>query len=278
MSRSRPFALTTYINVFGPTSKVFDGYLIHSRAASGAALAQVPQPAIAAPTPTLIRTDLHVPVLTFTTEADLMALNYLPARQPDTKFFRDWEVAGTAHADSYSLGVGTKDIGDGTGDIAEFQTMLTPTASPYPGIIDCATPINSGPHTYVLRTALADLNRWVTTGVAPPHSPRLQDDPAQPGNFVLDANGNALGGSAPRRSMCRWPSCPGSGRSVRSFCNLFGTTVPFDAAKLATLYPTHAAFVKAWNKATDRAVKAGFLLPIDARHIKAAAAQSTVGN
>ncbi len=48
-------------------------------------------------------------------------------------------------------------------------------------------------------------------------------------------------------------------------------------AKLATLYPSHAAFVKAWNAATDKAVKAGFVLPADAKNIKAAAAESTVG-
>ena len=35
-----------------------------------------------------------------------MLLGYLPARQPDTKRFRDWEIAGTSHADSYTLIVG----------------------------------------------------------------------------------------------------------------------------------------------------------------------------
>ena len=44
--------------------------------------------------------------MTFTTETDLVTLGYLPARQPDTKRFRNWEVAGTAHADSYTLVVG----------------------------------------------------------------------------------------------------------------------------------------------------------------------------
>ena len=58
---------------------------------------------------------------------------------------------------------------------------------------------------------------------------------------------------------------------------LFGTTVPLDAAKLAALYPTHAAFVKAWNQATDKAVKSGFVLKADAPAIKAAAAASTIG-
>jgi hypothetical protein len=41
--------------------------------------------------------------------------------------------------------------------------------------------------------------------------------------------------------------------------------------------PNHAAFVKAWDAATDKAVKAGFVLKADAPGINAAAAQSTVG-
>ena len=47
---------------------------------------------------------------------------------------------------------------------------------------------------------------------------------------------------------------------------------------MAARYPSHAAFVKAWNAATDKAVKAGFVLPADAKGIKAAAAQSSVGS
>ena len=77
--------------------------------------------------------------------------------------------------------------------------------------------------------------------------------------------------------MTRIASLSGLGQTGSSFCFLFGTTAPFDAAKLASLYASHAAFVKAWNTATDKAVKAGFLLPADAKNIKAAAAQSTVG-
>ena len=100
------FRMTTYIDAVEPLTKgVYDGYFVYSRGGSGAALSQAPLPAIPTPTPTLIRTDLTVPVMTFTTETDLVLLGYLPARQPDTKRFRDWEVAGTSHADSYTLNV-----------------------------------------------------------------------------------------------------------------------------------------------------------------------------
>ena len=106
------FRMTTYIDAVEPLTKgVYDGYFVYSRGGSGAALSQAPLPAIPTPSPTLIRTDLTVPVMTFTTETDLILLGYLPARQPDTKRFRNWEVAGTSHADSYTLDVAGTDTG-----------------------------------------------------------------------------------------------------------------------------------------------------------------------
>lgn len=60
-------------------------------------------------------------------------------------------------------------------------------------------------------------------------------------------------------------------------CLLFGTTTPFTAERLAELYPTHDAYVRAYEDATDRAVRAGFILPEDARLMKSAAAASSVG-
>ena len=42
--------------------------------------------------------------------------------------------------------------------------------------------------------------------------------------------------------------------SVLRVNRMFGTTVPFDAAKIASLYPSHAAFSKQWSKAVDDAV------------------------
>lgn len=55
-------------------------------------------------------------------------------------------------------------------------------------------------------------------------------------------------------------------------CLLFGMTTPFDAAKLAELYPADDTYVTAFHAATDRAVQAGFILPPDAALMKAAAA------
>jgi hypothetical protein len=60
-------------------------------------------------------------------------------------------------------------------------------------------------------------------------------------------------------------------------CAIFGTTVPFSAAQLATLYPTHADFVKKWDAATAAEVREGYLLAPDAQTLDKVAAASSVG-
>ena len=79
------FYLTTYLDAIQPMSPgIYNGYLVYSRGNDGANLSQAPQPTIASPNPTYIRTDLHVPVLLFETEADLLLLGYVEARQAPT--------------------------------------------------------------------------------------------------------------------------------------------------------------------------------------------------
>src|SRR6185369_7894138 len=152
-----------------PLAQVFDGYLVHSRGEAGTPLTQAPLPDVAAPRPTLIRTDLTVPVLTFQTETDVIGLGSIAARQDDSKHFRLWEVPGTAHADTYTLKVGMTDKGDSPDacDVLEIS-------SPIPGIIDCELPVNSGPQHWVLDAAISALDRWVRTGKPPRKAPRLE--------------------------------------------------------------------------------------------------------
>ena len=199
------------------------------------------------------------------------------ARQPDSKYFRSWEIAGTSHYDTYSLTLGPKDDGTIDADAAFFDTMINPVTSPYPGIVDCSKPINAGGQTYVGRGGggrhepLGHRRHRATARAA------LAARPDEP----REVRGGCERQRA-RRDRTPQVEAPiatlsGLGQSGTGFCFLFGTTAPFDAAKLAALYPTHAAFVKAWNAATDQAVKAGFILAVDAKNLKAAAAQSTIG-
>ncbi len=270
------FRLVTYIDALGPQSTaVYDGYLVYSRGGSGAQLSQSPQPNISPPTPTYIRTDLHVPVLIFETESDVLLLGYLPARQPPTRLIREWEIAGTAHYDTYGLVESMTDNGDGAADFKTFDTMIHPVSSAVGGAITCPSPLNAGAHTYEIRAAVAALTNWVATGKAPPQSPRLEV--ASPSSYVTDQNGEAAGGVRTPQVQAPVAVVSGLGGTGGGFCTIFGTTKPFSSAKIAELYPTHAAFVRKWDRAVASDVSAGYLLPADAAILDRVAERSSVG-
>jgi hypothetical protein len=263
--------LVTYINAVHPLVRLYDGFLVHSRGGNGAPLSQSPEPDIAAPAVVRTRTDLRAPVLTYQTETDLITLGYLPSRQPDSASFRLWEVAGTAHADTYTLIVGFTDKGDTT-----RGAELIVEDAPIPGFIECDTPINSGPQHFVLKAAVHALDRWVRGDGPPPSAPLL--DVTGNGEFVLDQLGNVTGGIRTAAVDVPLATLSGLGQTGANFCRIFGTTVPFDDAMLANLYPTRAAYVSAVTAATDAAVEAGYIRPADAAIIKAAAEGAHLGS
>jgi alpha/beta hydrolase family protein len=256
------FRMVTYANAIHPVAHVYDGYFIHSRGALGADLSEAPQPAIHVPGTAAIRSDLGVPVLTFETETDLTFLGYSAARQADTKQFRLWEVAGTAHYDTYGLSNGGTDVGT-----SPAINDLLITASPIPGLISCSSPINAGPQHFVVNAALAALDRWVRRGKPPKAAPRLQMSAGPPVAVEHDANGVAQGGV--RTPQVDAPIAAFTGeQSGGILCRLFGTTTPFDDAKLTQLYRSHSAFVAAYDKAIRRAQRKGFLVPADAKLLR----------
>jgi Alpha/beta hydrolase domain len=265
------FRLVTYIDAVQPRAHVYDGFLVHSRWGTGNPLSQPPLPAIAAPTGTVIRDDLKVPVLTFETETDLIR-GYVSARQPDSRTFRLWEVAGTAHADTYTTG-GFSDTGDGKAEVA-----LLDVAAVTGGPLGCAKPINSGPAHLVLGAALHDLDRWVANGTPPPRASRIVTSPGPVVTIRRDGHANALGGiRTPLVDVPTATLAADGDNSGASFCGLFGVTVPFSTATLSSLYPSHAVYVTKFDQATGAALRNGFLLPLDAKNLEAAAAQSSIG-
>ena len=273
------FRLVTYIDALQLQSDgVYNGYFVYSRGGAGAALSQSPQATVTPPSPTLIRTDLNVPVMMFETEADLLILGYLPARQPPTEFIREWEVAGTAHYDTYGLVESMADTGNGTADVKTFDTMITPVSSFDNGAISCPVPLNAGAHTYELRAAVVALNNWVTTGTPPPQSPRL--DVTSSTSFATDLNGEAAGGIRTPQVAAPIAVVNGTGDTSSAgggFCKLFGLTAPFSASKLAQLYPTHEIFVQKWDRAVALDVSKGYLLPADGAVLDRVAKDSNVG-
>jgi hypothetical protein len=276
--------LTSYVDAIEPIAKAFDGFLIHSRFGSGAPLegnyipnagtTQIKQVRIDG---LKIRTDMRKPVLIFISETDLMFPGgYLSARQPDNDHLRVWEVAGTAHGDTYVLGVSAVD--SGSASIQTLAKAYVPSNSVMG--VTVAQPINSAPqHHYAMQAALAALNRWVLSGQAPSHGQRLNVNQSGAPQLVLDENGNATGGI---RSP--WVDVPtarlsglvsGLGQTPRGLADLLGATEPFNADALARLYPGgQTEYVDKFNTSLNSAIAAGFILSADEAEIKALAAYS----
>lgn len=267
------FRLVTYINAVHPLARVYDGFLVHSRGGGAAPLSESPEPAIDAPAVARIREDVGVPVLLFETETDVVAIGFFAARQPDGRNLRTWEVAGTAHADTYMMLEGPTDQGTAALD----TTHLPPVQSIFGGAVTCDLPINAGPQHYVLSAALHRLARWVRSGRGPAPAPLLSVRPGSPPTLERDPLGNALGGIRTPQLDVPIAALSGVGQPVGSACSRFGTTLTFDAGALASLYPDHRSYVEAVQRAAKRAIRRGFLLAIDARAIRRAAAASSIG-
>jgi hypothetical protein len=278
--------LVTYIDAVQPLVHVYDGFLVHSRFATGADLSQTPQVAVPAPATAMIRNDLDVPVFVFETETDVINSN-LADRQPDTDKFRLWEVAGTSHYDDYGLAIGPNDTGNGNGAVQNLAAMQHPPRTikmtvPIKITLTCNLAMNTGGAHWVLDAAVYWLNQWVVNGTLPPHGPLMKTTGVSPVTFSYDANGNARGGvrsphvDAPVAALGSVGN-NGSG-PIGQFCFLFGTTKPFSATKLASLYKTHTQFVARWDQASAKAVKGGYLRQTDAVELNNAASASKIRN
>lgn len=274
-SQSATF-LTTYVNAVAPLAKVFDGYLIHSRFGSAAAIdgASVIQPAAGSmPERVRFRTDLGAPILTVLAESDVIGMRlpgYWTARQPDSSHLRTWELAGVAHADTYVLQVGAIDAPSTPLD--KIAAAYKPSAKFFG--VQLAKPVNSGPqHHYIVESALVALDRWIRTGQVPPSAPPLELASTQPPALTQDAHGLAIGGV-----RTPWVDVPtarlsGVGNSGAGVVGaLFGVTEPFDQATLDRLYPGGKRdYLQRFEASLDRSIKAGFLLPADRTEILALA-------
>jgi hypothetical protein len=267
-SQSAAF-LTTYVNAIDPLAQVYDGFLIHSRFGSSAALDGLrPVGPGGMPAYVHFRPDLRVPLLTVITETDLLGgplPGYHAARVPDNDHLRVWEVAGAAHADNY-LFAGAF-IDSGLKPATALAHIFVPSTTTPAGKL--AQPANPGlPHHYVVEAAIAALNSWVHTGVPPAHSPLLVlasgGTPGSPASLARDGNGLAEGGI-----RTPWVEVPtvrlsGAGDPGSLLAMLVGSGEPFDAATLARLYPGGKAdYLRKCTQALDAAIAGGFILPDD---------------
>ncbi len=272
-SQSAAF-LTTYVNAVDPLARVYDGFLVHSRFGSSAAIdgSRMAGAPTSVPPHVQFRGDLRVPVLAFITETDLLGARlsgYHASRRPDYRQLRVWEVAGTAHADNYLFGGAFMDSGSRTS--AELAKIFLPTTQSMAGKSD--RPFNPGmPHHYGIQAAIAGLNAWVRTRHAPASTqPLLLATGGKPGEepaLALDDNGLARDGV--RTPWVDVPTIRLSGKGdPKSFIGMLaGSGEPFDHAALARLYPGgKEEYLRRFERSLDLAIRRGFILADDRQEI-----------
>lgn len=266
--------LVTYHNAVHPLVDVFDAFLIHSRGAAGAPLAQFTEEGrvgLYPATPTLLRVDQPEPVITLQGETDLFRLGSIDARQPDTANLRLWEVAGSAHSDIYTTLKSPLDKG---GD--PVMADVTEEAEVRPPFIECAFPANDGPMHWVAKAAIDNLDQAIRGGHKIPRAARLATM-LREDEFILDDHGNATGGVRTPYVDAPVAILSGEGQPGSAFCDLFGRTTLFGDDELRELYPTRDSYVEAIRATTDSAVAAGFLLAADGDLIKQRATEVDIG-
>jgi hypothetical protein len=189
----------------------------------------------------LLRDDLGVPVFVLNSETE--ATLHYPVRQPDSASYRFWEVAGVAHgSDRVSEVIPTtwpRDLG-----ISEHP--LAP-----------AGPNNLLTLDGVRAAALVAMQRWMADGVPPPSMPRIEFA-GDPPVIVRDEYGIARGGI--RLPDVAVPRATHKGVAVDGSLALFGSSVPFSAEQLRTLYPDEETYKQRWARAKQAAIETGVLL------------------
>ncbi len=263
--------LTTYINAIDPLAQVYDGFLVHSRFGPAAPLdgsSIFDLLETHAPEGIAFRPDLRVPLVTIITETDLFGgprQGYYSARQPDNQRLRVWEIAGTAHADNYTIQVAPIDTGSAA--LADIVAAYAPTNVLMGQQLDHF--INFAPqHHYVLQAALAQLDQWLRTGRPALSAAPIELSNAEPSQPVLDANGLVRGGV-----RTPWVDVPiartsGVGSEENIMSAIFGSGEPFSADTLHRLYPGAAAdYLQRFTASLDSTIRSGFILAADREEI-----------
>lgn len=253
--------LYTYVNAIHPLDvkqfgkPLFDAYLI-AVASGPSPIHQCFAPLPAGDSRRVIK-DVGVPVIRVMSQSD-----YLPsvgARLADSdtapNLTRNYEIAGSGHATPDELAYAAA-----PDDIVRAGRAVPPMAC------------NEGPRSrfpsrVAFNAILENLDLWVRTGKAPPKAEQIKVVDGKP---VLDKFGNVTGGV--RSPFLDVPTSTWNGNSTgESFCRIAGHEKPFDAARLAQLYPKAGDYAKAVEANVNALVAARFITEADGKGLIAEA-------
>jgi hypothetical protein len=246
--------LATYANSIQPLANLYPGILLQSSLGN------------------LIRTDLTIPVWKMLTEFDVANAEAI-VRQPDTKLFRTWEVAGTSHVDQHFRA--SKEYLEIRDNVVSSEGAFAPEC----GVPSIGTRV---PFTYALSSAIDLFVRWVKYSVPPPTAPRIGiatlGSPGVMSVIARNSLGLALGGiqlaqiAVPTALNVGINSGPSTTACVR-----WGYSIPFDVNTLEQLYPSHQGYVGQVANTALQNVKQGYISDQDAQRTILCAVNSNVG-
>jgi hypothetical protein len=227
---------------------VFDGFMIHGGGGR-------------------VRDDHDVRIFRVMAEGDMAARAANP--QPDSHYFRHWEVAGSSHVDIPFEFEFARMLALESGEpMGDFQPREQACDRP---------PYSHVPFRHAMNAAFHHLHQWIVEGTLPPIAPAMDMVRAGPPvQFARDGHGNVLGGI--RLAAHAVPTATNTGmNSGEGFCRLYGSHEPFDEQTLRMLYPDHTSYVNAVREVVRRNIADGFILPEDGEQTIREAETSSIG-
>ncbi|PWU08503.1 MAG: hypothetical protein C5B51_07800 [Terriglobia bacterium] len=258
--------LVTYANAIHPIyvrangKPMFEAYLIGTPVL-GTPINQCAGP-IPPDDPRRLVHNTGVPVIRVMTSSDYLLA--IAARQPDSdtdsEKFRNYEVAGAAHATPDELYYSAAPA-----DIRKAGRQVPP--------MNCNEgPRSRFPSSIAFNAAWRALDDWVRKGIPAPHADPIRVENGKP---VLDEFGNLQGGV--RSPFVDVPTSTWFGSSTgESFCFIAGHETPIDPGRLKQVYPDHKTYEKRVMSDVDKLVKERVITPQDGEGLVAESKKASI--
>jgi len=206
--------------------------------------------------------NIGVPVIEVVAQGEIGPDYQRPDSDDPKDPFRIYEVAGAAHIDTWAY----RDFPLMEDQLAAIGTPGQGTPA-WPFNVKCDPEIALQEHPllkYVFDGAFVNLEQWASKGIAPPKAER-----------ITMKDGVAIGGvrnpyvDVPVATFTTTSPGPGT-------CRELGSTLPFDSAKIDSLYGSHKKYEAKVAESVDAMVKERWITKSDGQKIKAEAAAGII--